>query len=82
MTWRPKATPTVAGVVWQLSGGTLKPHVGHRVGITGTMAAPMKDAMAKDSTHAMAKPDAKKDEMALAPTLPVKSLEMVAASCS
>lgn len=76
------ADATGAPMSYALSGGTLKPHVGHKVEITGTMAEPKKDAMAKDSKDAMAKPDAKKDEMASAPTLSVKSVKMVAASCS
>ena len=61
---------------YALSGGTLKPHVGHKVEVTGMMK-PMdtkKDTMSKDK---MAKPD-----MAAAGTLTVKDLKMIAASCS
>ena len=59
-----------------LSGGTLKPHVGHKVEVTGMMK-PM--AMKKDTTSKdkMAKPD-----MATAGTVTVKDLKMIAASCS
>jgi hypothetical protein len=79
------ATMTEGGgapATYALSGGTLKPHVGHKVEITGSMkpAATMgKDSTKKDS---MAKSDAKKDDMATAGTVAVKNLKMVAASCS
>jgi len=68
---------------YELSGGTLKPHVGHKVEITGTMkpaAGMKKDTMAKDT---MAKgADMKKSDMATAGTLDVKDVKMIAASCS
>jgi hypothetical protein len=67
---------------YALSGGTLKPHVGHKVEITGALkpaATTGKDAGKKDT---MAKGDAKKDDMASAGTVSVKELKMVAASCS
>jgi len=66
---------------YELSGGTLKPHVGHKVEITGTIkpASVKKDTMSKD---AMAKAgDMKKSDMA-AGTLAVKDLKMIAANCS
>ena len=67
---------------YALSGGTLKPHVGHKVEITGALkpaATTGKDAK-KDT---MAKGDAKKDDMAAsAGTVSVKEVKMVAATCS
>ena len=61
---------------YALSGGTLKPHVGHKVEVTGMMkpTAMKKDTMSKDK---MAKPD-----MATAGTVTVKDLKMIAATCS
>jgi|SwirhirootsSR3_FD_contig_71_1233192_length_572_multi_2_in_0_out_0_1 hypothetical protein len=59
-----------------LSGGSLKAHVGHKVEITGTMAPAKKDTMAKESK------EPKKDDMAAGPTLNVKNVKMVAATCS
>jgi hypothetical protein len=66
---------------YALSGGTLKPHVGHKVTVTGAMkpADMGKDSAKKDS---MAKSDAKKEDMASAGTVSVKELKMVAPSCS
>jgi hypothetical protein len=69
---------------YALAGGTLKPHVGHKVEITGALkpaatATAGKDAGKKDT---MAKGDAKKDDMASAGTVSVKDVKMVAASCS
>jgi len=76
---------TGAPMSYALSGGTLKPHVGHKVEITGTMkpaatSGMKKDTMAKDKGGDMK--DAKKDDMASSPTLNVKEVKMVAASCS
>ena len=70
-----------APATYALSGGTLKPHVGHKVTVTGAMKPPAasKDSMKKDS---MAKTDAKKEDMASAGTVSVKELKMVAPSCS
>ncbi len=68
-----------------LTGGTLKPHVGHKVEVTGTMkAAAMDKDMKKDT---MAKPDAMaghdmKKDAAMAGTLTVTNLKMIAATCS
>jgi hypothetical protein len=76
-----------APMSYALSGGTLKPHVGHKVEITGTVkpAASGKDSMSKDSmkkdTMSKDKPMAKEDA-ATGGTLAVKSLKMVAPSCS
>jgi hypothetical protein len=73
---------------YELTGGTLKPHVGHKVEITGTMkpaAGMKKDSMSKDSMakDTMAKAgDMKKSDMTSAGTLDVKDLKMVAPSCS
>ena len=68
---------------YALSGGTLKPHVGHKVTITGAMkpaaTAGKDDSMKKDS---MAKTDAKKEDMPSAGSVSVKELKMVAPSCS
>jgi tRNA A37 methylthiotransferase MiaB len=79
-TWEGMTTPSTVA----LSGGTLKPHVGHKVEVTGTMKAMDKDAMKKDT---MAKPDAMaghdmKKDAAMAGTLTVKDLKMIAATCS
>ena len=68
-----------APAAYALSGGTLKPHVGHKVTVTGAMKPAGKDSMKKDS---MAKTDAKKDDMPSAGTVSVKELKMVAPSCS
>jgi len=80
-TWQGSTAPAMVA----LSGGTLKPHVGHKVEVTGTMkAAAGHDAMKKDT---MAKPDAMaghdmKKDAAMAGTLTVKDLKMISASCS
>jgi len=79
-TWEGTAKPATVA----LSGGTLKPHVGHKVEVTGTMKAMDTGAMNKDATakpDAMAGHDMKKDA-AMAGTLPVKDLKMIAATCS
>jgi len=72
-TWEGATTPATVG----LSGGTLKPHVGHKVEVTGTMK-PSADAMKKDT---MAKPETK-PAAAMAGTVTVKEVKMIAASCS
>jgi hypothetical protein len=69
---------------YALSGGTLKPHVGHKVEVTGALkpaptATSGKDAGKKDT---MAKGDAKKDDMSSAGTVAVKDVKMVSATCS
>jgi len=79
-TWEGTAKPATVA----LSGGTLKPHVGHKVEVTGTMKAMDTGAMNKDATakpDAMAGYDMKKDA-AMAGTLTVKDLKMIAATCS
>jgi len=79
-TWEGTTTPATVA----LSGGTLKPHVGHKVEVTGTMKATDAGAMNKDATakpDAMAGHDMKKDA-AMAGTLTVKDLKMIAATCS
>jgi hypothetical protein len=79
-------------VTYSLMGGELKPHVGHKVAVTGTMDAKAgKGAMAKDATAgAAASKDATaaKDSMAKSAdkamahdTLHVTSVKMVAATC-
>ena len=72
-TWEGTAKPATVA----LSGGTLKPHVGHKVEVTGTMK-PSADAMKKDT---MAKPETK-PAAAMAGTVTVKEVKMIAASCS
>ena len=75
-------------MTYMLSGGSLKAHVGHKVEVTGTMK-PAKDMMKKDSMSkdsmakdpTMAKDSMKKDDMS-AGTLTVKSVKMVAETCS
>ncbi|MEO7270964.1 MAG: hypothetical protein ABIX28_14715 [Vicinamibacterales bacterium] len=69
---------------YMLMGGDLKAHVGHKVEVTGSMADKMmaKDSMSKDG---MAKDSMAKDGMAkpmAMPTLNVKSVKMLAATCS
>jgi hypothetical protein len=71
---------------YSLMGGDLKPHVGHKVAVTGTMDAKSgmsamgKGGMAKDTTSkdTMAKP--KDSDKAM--TVNVKSVKMIAATCS
>jgi hypothetical protein len=76
-----------APMSYALSGGTIKPHVGHKVEVTGTVKPMSKDSMSKDSmskdkpADKMGK-DMKKEDMATGGTLAVKELKMVAASCS
>jgi hypothetical protein len=76
---------------YALMGGELKPHVGHKVAVTGTMDAKgatsgmAKSGMAKDTMpkETMAKEPMAHDKMAKeAMTLNVKSVKMVAATCS
>ena len=79
-TWEGTAKPATVALL----GGTLKPHVGHKVEVTGTMKAMDTGAMNKDATakpDAMAGHDMKKDA-AMAGTLTVKDLKMIAATCS
>lgn len=56
-----------------LSGGELKPHVGHKVEVTGTIST--MGHMDKDKMSPMA-------ESAKAPTLKVKTVKMIASACS
>ena len=68
---------------YALMGGDLKPHVGHKVAVTGTMDAKSamgKSGMAKDT---MPKETMGKDTMAKdkAMTVNVKSVKMIAATC-
>jgi hypothetical protein len=76
---------------YALMGGELKPHVGHKVAVTGTMDAKSgmgamgksgmgKDTMPKEGTSkdTMAKP--KDSDKAM--TVNVKSVKMIAATCS
>jgi hypothetical protein len=72
--------PAMAPMSYALTGGTLKPHVGHKVEVTGTMKPAAKAAMGKDTMAKPATADMKKD--ATAGTLDVKALKMVAATCS
>jgi hypothetical protein len=51
---------------YALMGGNLKPHVGHKVEVTGTMAKPKSGDAAMADAHA----------------LDVKSVKMIAATCS
>lgn len=80
-TWEGGTAPATVG----LTGGTLKPHVGHKVEVTGTMKAA---AMGKDmKTDTTAKPDAMaghdmKKDAAMAGTLTVTNVKMIAATCS
>lgn len=70
---------------YSLMGGELKPHVGHKISVTGTMDAKAgmsamgKGGMAKDTMpkETMAKP--KEAEKAM--TVNVKSVKMVAPTC-
>ena len=65
---------------YELMGGNLKPHVGHKVEVTGTMASEKSDKMMKDSK--MDKMD--KDKMAgdMHGAINVKSVKMISATCS
>ena len=82
-TWEGAAAPATVG----LSGGALKPHVGHKVEVSGTMKPAAvgttgtdakKDPAAKEPA---ASPDMKKDAP-MAGTLTVKDVKMIAPSCS
>jgi hypothetical protein len=66
--------PDMKGMTYALAGGTLTPHLGHTVEITGTVTD-MKAAPASMNMNSM-----NRDEMAHQ-TLNVKSLRMIAASC-
>jgi hypothetical protein len=57
-----------------LSGGDLKPHVGHKVEVTGTVSK--MGHMDKDKMSPMAESAPK------APTLKVKTVKMLASTCS
>jgi hypothetical protein len=78
----PAGAPTAS---YSLMGGELKPHVGHKVAVTGTMDAKSgmsamgKGGMAKDTMpkETMAKP--KETDKAM--TVNVKSVKMIAATC-
>lgn len=74
-TWEGAAAPATVG----LSGGTLKPHVGHKVEVTGMMKPAAKDAMKHDT---MAKDDKMAKDAAMAGTLTVKDVKMIAPTCS
>ncbi|MEO8076973.1 MAG: hypothetical protein ABI818_11615 [Acidobacteriota bacterium] len=78
------AAPAMAPMSYSLTGGTLKPHVGHKVEITGTMKPAAKGMMAKEgmakSADKPAMGDMKKE--ATAGTLDVQALKMVSATCS
>jgi hypothetical protein len=74
------AAPAMAPMSYALTGGTLKPHVGHKVEVTGAMKPAAKAAMGKDTMAKPATGDMKKD--ATAGTLDVKALKMVSATCS
>lgn len=84
-------------VTYALAGGELKPHIGHKVEVTGTMESAMakggmakdkmgKDAMAKDKgamdKGAMDKMSKDGDKAMMHDTLRVKSVKMLAATCS
>jgi hypothetical protein len=77
------ATGEGAGAAsYTLAGGTLKPHVGHKVEIMGALKPAATATAGKDAKKdTMAKGDAKKEE-ASAGTVAVKEVKMVAASCS
>jgi tRNA A37 methylthiotransferase MiaB len=72
-----------APMSYQLTGGTLKPHIGHKVEVTGMMKPMAKEKMGKESMAKapMAKEGMKKDAMAMNGTLAVTSLKMVAPTC-
>jgi len=75
---------------YMLSGGSLKPHVGHKVEVTGMMKPMAKEAMGKDKMgkDKMGKDDMskdgmmKKESMDMAGTVTVKDVKMIAATCS
>lgn len=77
-------------MTYALSGGTLKPHVGHKVDITGTVKPAAKETMKKEGAAAkegMAKDkmpahDMASHDMATGGTLTVTKLDMVAPTCS
>lgn len=79
---------TMAGetksMAYDLMGGELKAHVGHKVEVMGTSDGKMaKDKMAKDSKMSQDKP-MDKDKMAMSEahaTLNVKSVKMISPTC-
>ncbi|MEO5742779.1 MAG: hypothetical protein ABIS29_19510 [Vicinamibacterales bacterium] len=70
---------------YNLMGGDLKAHVGHKVEVTGTMAkdAMSKDAMSKDMAKDKMPNDAmhKDASMMMGGTLQVKSVKMISSTC-
>lgn len=81
---KPDASKTEASASYELDGGNLKPHLGHKVEVSGTM-----DKKSMDHST-MAKPDAgAKEPMGTsgqkdmtAGKINVKSVKMLAATCS
>jgi hypothetical protein len=77
------------GKSYNLMGGDLKAHVGHKVEVTGTMDSDKmmgKDAMKKDAMKkdTMAKDTMAKDKMAMSEmhdALQVKSVKMISSTC-
>jgi len=72
-----KKEPAAAPMSYTLMGGTLKPHVGHKVEVTGSFADEKKPAMGADKPAA-AGDMAKAHDMH---ALKVKSVKMVAETC-
>jgi hypothetical protein len=81
------SSPMASGspMSYMLTGGSLKPHVGHKVEVTGMMKPMAADTMSQDrmSKDKRAKDDMmKKDMMNMGGTLAVKNIKMLAATCS
>ena len=68
-----EANPTPKMISYALVGGDLKPHVGHKVEVTGTISG---DKPSKAETDIKGAPG-----MKIVGTLNVKSVKMIAATC-
>ena len=68
-----EANPTPKMISYALLGGDLKPHVGHKVEVTGTISS---DKTSQAETDVKGAP-----EMKVVGTLNVKSVKMIANTC-
>ena len=79
------ANPAMSGghmMSYELVGGDVKAHMGHKVEVTGTMSKMDMDRMGKmDKMDKMAKDKAMSDKAMKAMQLKVTSVKMIAATC-
>ena len=71
-----------AATSYQLKGGDLKAHLGHQVEVTGTISQDLSSIRVKSATPPAASADAATAVSAPTGTLDVKSVKMIAATCS